>query len=204
MNGQINFSIADIEQLMWNAVLETFQQAMVEVLSTLDVYLMATRDKSRYEYKEIKERNYVTMVGSIDISRRYYWDKQEKKWVFLLDQALELAPREQISACLKELVVFWGTKGPSYRDARDRLKLMQKTAAEQPQEVLEKAIVYCLERKLYSAVDCRDAALWFSQQPPERQAGVLPNVKGIRDWLNVKTDKRSPAACYGHLAGGEA
>ena len=122
MNGQINFSIADIEQLMWNAVLETFQQAMVEVLSTLDVYLMATRDKNRYEYKEIKEKNYVTMVGSIDISRRYYWDKQEKKWVFLLDQALEIAPREQISACLKELVVLWGTKGPSYRDARDRLE----------------------------------------------------------------------------------
>lgn len=122
MNGHINFSIADIEQLMWNAVLETFQQAMVEILSALDVYLMAKRDKNRYEYKEIKERNYVTMVGSININRRYYWDRREKKWVFLLDQALDLGAREQISACLKELVVLWGTKGPSYRDARDRLK----------------------------------------------------------------------------------
>ena len=52
VNGQISFSITDIEQLMWNAVLDTFQRAMVELLSTLDVYLMATRDKNRYEYKE--------------------------------------------------------------------------------------------------------------------------------------------------------
>ena len=87
MNGQISFSITDIEQLMWNAVLDTFQRAMVELLSTLDVYLMATRDKNRYEYKEIKEKSYVTMVGSINISRRYYWDRREKEWVFLLDRA---------------------------------------------------------------------------------------------------------------------
>jgi len=122
VNGQISFSITDIEQLMWNAVLDTFQRAMVELLSTLDVYLMATRDKNRYEYKEIKEKSYVTMVGSINISRRYYWDRREKEWVFLLDRALGIGAREQISACLKELVVLWGTKGPSYRDARDRLK----------------------------------------------------------------------------------
>ncbi len=63
------------------------------------------------------------MVGSINISRRYYWDRREKEWVFLLDRALGIGAREQISACLKELVVLWGgTKGPSYRDARDRLK----------------------------------------------------------------------------------
>ncbi len=122
MNGQIDFSITDLEQLMWDAVLETFQQAMVKILSDLDVYLMAKRDKNRYKYKEIKERNYVTMVGSIDINRRYYWDKREKEWVFLLDQALKLSAGKQISACLKELVVLWGTKGPSYRDVRDRLK----------------------------------------------------------------------------------
>ena len=122
MKGHIKISITEIEQLIWDTLLKTFQQAMVEILSTLDVYLMAKRDKNRYEYKEIKEKNYVTMVGSIDISRRYYWDRQEKEWVFLLDQVLELGPREQISACLKELVVLWGTKGPSYRDARDRLK----------------------------------------------------------------------------------
>ncbi len=101
-------------------------------------------------------------------------------------------------------VLLMGIRREKRRYVRDQFKLMQKIATEQPKEAVEKAIVYCLERKLYSAVDCRDAALWFSQQPPEGQKEVLPDIKGIPDWLNVKTDKRSPAACYGHLAGGEA
>jgi hypothetical protein len=122
LKGLINFNFSELEQLIWDAVQETFQQAMVEILSMLDLYLMSKRDPDRYELKEIKKRNYITMVGPIEINRRYYWDRHEKKWVYLLDQVLDLAPREQISTCLKELVVLWATKGPSYRDARDRLK----------------------------------------------------------------------------------
>ena len=122
MNKQIKLNIHEIEQLLWNSVLETFQQAMVEILSMLDDFLMATRKKNRYEYKEKKKRTYVTKLGSITITRRYYWDKDNKEWVFLLDRALGLDTREQISPGLKELVVLWATKGPSYRDVRDRLK----------------------------------------------------------------------------------
>ncbi len=122
MNKQIKLNIHEIEQLLWSSVLETFQQAMVEILSMLDDFLMATRNKRAYEYKEKKKRTYVTKLGSITIHRRYYWDKDNKDWVFLLDRALGLDIREQISPGLKELVVLWATKGPSYRDVRDRLK----------------------------------------------------------------------------------
>ena len=78
MNKQVKFNIQEIEQLLWSSVLETFQQAMVEILSMLDDYLMATRNKSRYEYKEKKKRTYVTKLGSITINRCYYWDKDKK------------------------------------------------------------------------------------------------------------------------------
>ena len=122
MNKQVKFNIQEIEQLLWSSVLETFQQAMVEILSMLDDYLMSTRNKSRYEYKEKKKRTYVTKLGSITINRCYYWDKDKKGWIYLLDQALELDTRDQVSPGLKELVVLWATKGPSYRDVRDRLK----------------------------------------------------------------------------------
>jgi hypothetical protein len=65
--------------------------------------------------------------------------------------------------------------------------------------------VYSLERKLYSAVDCRDAALWFSQQASGYQAlaDTVQDVNGIPDWLKVKAEKRNLAAAYAHLAGGE-
>lgn len=142
MNDQIKFNMAELEQLLWKTLLKTFQQALIEILSTLDIYLMAKRDKNRYEYKEKKERTLATMLGSIRFKRRYYWDKYEKKWVFLLDQALELDARGQVSACLQELVVLWATKGPSYRDARDRLKDLyghQVLSHEQIRQVLLRA-----------------------------------------------------------------
>ena len=121
MENQINLSFADLEKLMFTSVLETFQRAMVEILSLIDDFLMAQRDKGRYEHKESKKRTCITMVGTITINRRYYWDRDEHKWVFLLDEFLGL-DSGAVSDSLKELVVFWATKGPSYRDVRDRLE----------------------------------------------------------------------------------
>lgn len=120
MEEQNKLNFAVIEKALWNATLETFQYALVEILFTLDKYLMAKRNKSRYEYKELKEKTLVTMLGEVTIKRRYYWDTEQKEWVFLLDELLGLESTA-VSDSLKELVVIWATKGPSYRDVRDRL-----------------------------------------------------------------------------------
>ncbi|MFY9257826.1 MAG: hypothetical protein WAP05_03815 [Dethiobacteria bacterium] len=55
MTDQIKFNMAELEQLLWKALLNILQQALIEILSTLDIYLMAKEDKNRYEYKEKKE-----------------------------------------------------------------------------------------------------------------------------------------------------
>ncbi len=120
MEEQIKLNFSALEKLVWHAALETFQRSMVEILSMLDTYLMAQRNKSRYEYKERKQRTCITMLGPITIKRRYYWDRDKKEWVFLLDDLLGLES-SAVSDVLKELVVIWATKGPSYRDVRDRL-----------------------------------------------------------------------------------
>lgn len=122
MTEQVQVDFGELEKLLWNSVLGTFQQAMVEILSMIDDYLMAKRDLGRYAYKEKKERTIVTMVGAITISRRYYWDRDEKEWICLLDEVLGLVKGIQISDTLKELVVLWATKGPSYRDVSNRLE----------------------------------------------------------------------------------
>ena len=44
MNKQIKLNIHEIEQLLWNSVLETFQQAMLEILSMLDDFLTTQGD----------------------------------------------------------------------------------------------------------------------------------------------------------------
>ena len=80
---------------------------------------------------------------------------------------------------------------------------MQKIAAEHSQGAIDEAITYCLERKHYSAVDCRDAALWFSQQASDNHNQAIAATSDIRR-LKVKAEKRNIAAAYAHLAGGEA
>ena len=120
MDEQIKLSFSTIEKALWRLTLETFQHSLVEILSILDRYLMAKRNKSRYEYKERKEKILVTMLGEVTIKRRYYWDRESKEWVFLLDELLGIK-NTVVSDSLKELVLIWATKGPSYRDVRDRL-----------------------------------------------------------------------------------
>lgn len=84
------------------------------------------------------------------------------------------------------------------RYVRDQYTLMQKTALQNP-EVMGKAVEYCLERELYSAVDCRDVALWLNQRVDEEQTSISKTP----DWLKVKTQKREIATAYAHLVGGE-
>ena len=120
MEEQIKLNFAMIEKTLFNATLETFQRSLVEILSILDRYLMAKRNKNRYEYKERKEKTLITMLGEVTIKRRYYWDTEQKEWVFLLDELLGLESTA-VSDSLQELVTIWATKGPSYRDVRDRL-----------------------------------------------------------------------------------
>ncbi|MBW2005924.1 MAG: ISLre2 family transposase [Deltaproteobacteria bacterium] len=117
--GLIDF--AGLEKIIWKSSLTLFQHLIVKILEEIDKFLMATRDKERYELKEKKERTLQTLVGPITIQRRYYWDKEEASWVYLLDQALKLEQYEAISPGLMQLAVTWAVKGPSYRDARDRL-----------------------------------------------------------------------------------
>ena len=79
--GTLDFS--GIEQIMWRALLSLFQHFMEKILVEIDKYLMATRDPARYEFKERKCRTIETLVGPVEVERRYYRDKKENRWVYL-------------------------------------------------------------------------------------------------------------------------
>ena len=119
MEEKLDFK--QLEKVLWDSALTLFQHLMVEVLEQFDKRLMKERDKGRYENKERNPRSIQSLVGSIDLERRYYWDREEHRWVYLLDEALKLEPEKTIGPGLLQLAVTWATKGPSYRDARDRL-----------------------------------------------------------------------------------
>lgn len=50
------------------------------------------------------------------------------------------------------------------RSARDQFKLIEKLADDYKDDDLFRAITYCLENRLYSAVECRDAAEYFANE----------------------------------------
>lgn len=119
LRGALDFK--QLENLLWQGSLYLFQHLMVKILEAFDKKLMVNRDKSRYKVKEMNSRTVQTLVGEIVFKRRYYWDHQEEQWVYLLDDALGLEQEKTIGPGLLRLAVTWATKGPSYRDARDRL-----------------------------------------------------------------------------------
>ena len=94
-----------------------------------------------------------------------------------------------------------GIRKEKPRYVRDQYHLLGKLAKEATAEVMEKALIYCLERDLYSAVDCRDVALWLDKATP--QEVECSTLSKTPSWLKVKTEKRDVGTAYAHLAGGE-
>lgn len=113
-----------LERIVWLDVVGIFRKVIVEVLEAIDLQLAGERDVRRFELKGLERRRLITLVGVIEFRRRYYWDHEEKRWVYLLDEALGLAPEARKSPGLAELATVWAAHGPSYRDSRDRLEQM--------------------------------------------------------------------------------
>ena len=116
------WSFRKLEKLVFAIVLEIIRRELVEILHMLDEYLMVHRDSRRYRLKARKKYTLETVFGPITFSRRYYWDTEERKRVYLLDEQLGLDKKTRVSPVLNELAIYWATKGSSYRDARDRLE----------------------------------------------------------------------------------
>lgn len=57
-------------------------------LEALDENLMLSRDTKKYRHKGIRKTAVKTKLGTIEYSRRIYFDANEKKHVFLLDEEL--------------------------------------------------------------------------------------------------------------------
>lgn len=89
------------------------------------------------------------------------------------------------------------------RYARDQFNLIEKLAADYNDDVLFRAITYCLENRLYSAVECRDAAEYFANEVADEEevAATVPPILPKR--LSIQTEQRS-LTVYARLCGGSS
>src|SRR5690625_1070951 len=123
MNHDINNlqTLKEIEGILFRELQGYFQSIMISLLEDVDKWLMNNRDYQRYENREMQSCTVDTMFGSITIKRRIYRDRYKGERVALLDKYLRFNGSDSISLFLTELIVDWASRGPSYRDVRDRL-----------------------------------------------------------------------------------
>jgi hypothetical protein len=85
------------------------------------------------------------------------------------------------------------------RYVRDQYGLMTRSIKTQSSETIRQALVYCVEHKLYSAVDFRDALHYFANATQKPQATELPQCPNPNPFAEVSPMKR-PLSEYAALA----
>ena len=81
-----NFS--ELIEKVFTSAMEFGRTVVKEHLEALDEKLMVSRDTKKYRHKGSRQTAVKTKLGTIEYSRRIYFDKEENKHIFLLDEVL--------------------------------------------------------------------------------------------------------------------
>lgn len=120
----IQNSFSKLEEHVWKSLQEEHQEAMSQLLTELDSALKEERDKKRYVLKGIREREIMTRIGPVRISRSYYKDRETGEWAFLLDEYLGIEARCRVTSSVREDAVTKAVSGHSYRKAAAEMENM--------------------------------------------------------------------------------
>jgi transposase len=82
------------------------------------------------------------------------------------------------------------------RYMRDHCQIISATMKEYEEDIVRKALTYCYEYELWSAIDLRDAAVHFHLQAQQTSASqiavsISPPVSGKQELYQIKTEIRS-------------
>ncbi|WP_010530965.1 ISLre2 family transposase [Lentibacillus jeotgali] len=129
-----------IEKSLFQQLQGYFHDILLKFLEDIDTWLMESRDHQRYKYKEKQPATIDTVFGPVTVERRKYTDREKGERVALLDQYLQFQGSDSLSPYLAELAVDWAVRGPSYRDARDRLQQLLGYQAMSHEQIRQKAL----------------------------------------------------------------
>lgn len=110
-----------IEEFLFHELQRHFQTVLTKLLEEVDVWLMENRDGNVFQYKEKQGTTLETLFGPVRIRRRKYKDRERNERISLLDQYLQFDGGQSLSPLVAKTAIEWAVRGPSYRDARDRL-----------------------------------------------------------------------------------
>lgn len=121
----IGISFKELETRLRQEMAERFTEALAALLGLIDEHLFIERDPKRYEVVDQRKRSIETVLGAtLEFKRRYYYDQQERRHVFLLDEVLGLQAKVEASPALMEMALWQAVNSPSYRQASASLENM--------------------------------------------------------------------------------
>lgn len=86
--NSLNVNFSEIVSEVYEKVIRSGREEIIDVIKEVDDYILKVRDKSRFRNKGFRETTIKTKLGSIQFKRRMYYDKLEKKTAYLLDDVL--------------------------------------------------------------------------------------------------------------------
>jgi len=110
----------ELESLVFRFICSLTRSVLSEILELVDQELMEERDKERLEYLEKRKREIMTLFGLLKIRRRYYYDRKEGEYRFLLDEKFNIPANDRKSPLLKEFTVLM-LKDESYRKSAEKV-----------------------------------------------------------------------------------
>lgn len=121
LRQSFGISFRELELGVFQKLREMFISVMESILKDLDEAVLHLRDRERYQVKEIRSGCVPTLLGDVEIKRRYYLDKQTGEYIFLLDKVLgveagRVSPGLALAAAMQAVVC------PSYRAAKESLE----------------------------------------------------------------------------------
>lgn len=70
------FTLKELEQLIFRTLQITFSEVMAKILTEMDQIIAEGRDKSRFELKDKRVFSFESMFGSVELRRNYYRDRE--------------------------------------------------------------------------------------------------------------------------------
>jgi len=80
-----------------------------EYLWEMDEEIQGSLPRGRYELLGVRTRMVETIIGPVEIRRRYYRDRETGEYVFLLDRALDLKGAVRVGPVLQRIVAQCST-----------------------------------------------------------------------------------------------
>jgi len=125
LRSRIGFSLRDLELAMFSWMANQFADAFRTTLEELDARIARQRDRGRYRLKGRQARELQTLFGvCVRFHRRRYYDRVERRWVYLLDEVMQLPAHRQVSPALAAWTLSEAVWSSSYRSAANGLKAM--------------------------------------------------------------------------------